>query len=121
MQEFVFPILIILLLILINGFFVAAEFAIAGASRPRVSALADEGNASAQRVLSILNSHPAITRYLGASQIGISLASLGLGMYGEHEITHWLLSFLHNLGWISVVLADTIAVVLAVTLLTYFH
>ena len=80
MYDYLVPILIIIVLIFINGFFVAAEFAIAGASRPRVSALADEGSASAQRVLNILNSHPAITRYLGASQIGITLASLGLGI-----------------------------------------
>src|SRR3954454_22443045 len=118
MQEFVFPILIILLLILINGFFVAAEFAIAGASRPRVSALASEGSASAQRVLHILNSHPAITRYLGASQIGITLASLGLGMYGEHEITQWVLAPLQNIGWMTVVVANAIATIIAVILLT---
>src|SRR5436190_21025280 len=103
MVEYLIPILIIILLIFINGFFVAAEFAIAGASRPRVSTLAAEGSTSAQRVLSILNSHPAITRYLGASQIGITLASLGLGMYGEHEITHWILGPLGNISWLSVV------------------
>lgn len=121
MPEFIIPILVIIVLIVINGFFVAAEFAIAGASRPRVSALADEGSTSAQRVLKILSSHSAINRYLGASQIGITLASLGLGMYGEHEITQWLLHPLHNFGWMGSVVADTIATFLAVALLTYFH
>jgi CBS domain containing-hemolysin-like protein len=121
MPDFVIALIVIIVLIIINGFFVAAEFAIAGASRPRVSALAEEGSASAQRVLRILNSHPAINRYLSASQIGITLASLGLGMYGEHEITQLLLHPLHRLGWMSVVVANAIATIAAVALLTYFH
>jgi CBS domain containing-hemolysin-like protein len=121
MQEYLIPILVILVLIVINGFFVAAEFAVAGASRPRVAALAATGSASAQRVLDILNSPAAVNRYLGTAQIGITLASLGLGMYGEHAVAEWLYEPLEHLGWISTGAAHTIATIISVAFLTYLH
>lgn len=119
--EYGVPILVILVLIIINGFFVAAEFAVAGASRPRVSALAASGSASAQRVLDILSSPQAINRYLGTAQIGITVASLGLGMYGEHAVADWLIAPLEHLGWVSTAAAHTIATIVAVAVLTYLH
>ena len=119
--EYGVPILVILVLIVINGFFVAAEFAVAGASRPRVSALAAGGSASAQRVLDILSSPQSINRYLGTAQIGITVASLGLGMYGEHAVADWLIAPLEHLGWVSTAAAHTIATIVAVAVLTYLH
>jgi CBS domain containing-hemolysin-like protein len=121
MLEYLVPIVIIIILIIINGFFVAAEFAVAGASRPRVAGLAASGSAGAQRVLNILNSPQAINRYLGTAQIGITLASLGLGMYGEHAVAEWLHEPLEHLGWISTAAAHTIASVISVAVLTYLH
>ena len=121
MIEYGVPILIILFLCLINGFFVAAEFAVAGASRPRVAGLAEEGSASAEHVLSILNDPQAINRYLSTAQIGITIASLGLGMYGEHAVAEWLIGPLEHLGWISTAAAHTIAFIISVAILTYLH
>jgi CBS domain containing-hemolysin-like protein len=121
MIEYLIPILVIIALIVINGFFVAAEFAVAGASRPRVASLAAEGSAAAQRVLNILNSPQAVYRYLGTAQIGITVASLGLGMYGEHTVAEWLYAPLEHLGWVSTAAAHTLATVLSVTFLTYLH
>jgi CBS domain containing-hemolysin-like protein len=121
MIEYGVPILIIILLCLVNGFFVAAEFAVAGASRPRVAGLAEAGSASAQRVLHILNDPQAINRYLSTAQLGITIASLGLGMYGEHAVAEWLIEPLEHLGWISVAAAHSIAFVISVAILTYLH
>ena len=121
MLDYLIPILIILVLIVINGFFVAAEFAVAGASRPRVSALAASGSTGAQRVLNILNNPQAVNRYLGTAQIGITLASLGLGMYGEHAVAGWLIEPLEHLGWISTAAAHSIATIISVAVLTYLH
>ncbi len=121
MTEYVIPILIILFLCLINGFFVAAEFAIAGASRPRVAGLAEAGSASAQRVLHVLHDPQSVNRYLSTAQIGITIASLGLGMYGEHAVAEWLVGPLEHLGWLSTAAAHTIAFVIAVAILTYLH
>ena len=121
MLEYIIPSLIILVLILINGFFVAAEFAVAAASRPRVSAMAAEGSASAQRVLDILSSPQLVNRYLSTAQIGITIASLGLGMYGEHAVADWLHGPLEHLGWLSIAAAHSIATVISVAFLTYLH
>ncbi|HVF30018.1 MAG TPA: hemolysin family protein, partial [Pyrinomonadaceae bacterium] len=65
---------------LANGFFVAAEFAFVGVRRSRVEALAADGNKSAKRLLELLDN---LNAYLSASQLGITLASLGLGALGE--------------------------------------
>ncbi len=70
----------VLVLVFINGFFVAAEFAIVGVRRSRVETLAEEGNKSAIRLLKLLDN---LNAYLSASQLGITLASLGLGALGE--------------------------------------
>jgi CBS domain containing-hemolysin-like protein len=73
-------IFLVIVLVLANGFFVAAEFAIVGVRRSRIDALAAEGNKSAIRLLSLLDN---LNAYLSASQLGITLASLGLGALGE--------------------------------------
>lgn len=121
MAAYLVPIGVIFILISINGFFVAAEFAVAAASRPRVAQAAEAGSASARRVLQVLSDPAQINRYLSTAQVGITLASLGLGMYGEHTVAEWLLEPLEHLGWFGVATAHTIATILAVALLTYLH
>lgn len=71
---------IVLLLVAANGFFVAAEFALVGVRRSRIETRAAAGNRSAKRLLGLLNN---LNAYLSASQLGITLASLGLGYAGE--------------------------------------
>ncbi len=78
-------ILAVLVLVSLNGFFVAAEFSLVGARRTRIAQLASEGNASAkvaQRAMEHLDS------YIAATQLGITLASLALGWIGEPAIGH---------------------------------
>jgi CBS domain containing-hemolysin-like protein len=70
----------VIVLVFVNGFFVAAEFAFVGVRRSRIETLAAEGNKSAQRLLNVLDN---LNPYLSASQLGITLASLGLGALGE--------------------------------------
>ncbi|MCE7983883.1 MAG: HlyC/CorC family transporter [Caldilinea sp. CFX5] len=114
------PLLIILFLIAVNGLFVAAEFAIAAAPRARVAQMAESGSPAAQRVLSILRQPELLNRYVSTAQVGITIASLGLGMYGEHVLADWLVTPLEAWG-IGVAGAHTLATILAVALLTYFH
>ncbi len=73
----------VLLLILSNGFFVAAEFAMVSVRRARVETLAAAGNRRAQRLLDVLNN---INSYISATQLGITLASLALGWIGEPTV-----------------------------------
>ncbi len=121
MISVVVPLLIIAFLIVVNGIFVAAEFGIAASQRARIAQLAEAGSAGAQRVLSILREPALLNRYISTAQIGITIASLGLGMYGEHVVAEWLLEPLEHLGWIGVAAAHTIATILSVAILTYLH
>lgn len=112
---------IILILVLINGFFVAAEFAIAAAPPTRIAQLAEQGSQQAAHVLAILRNPKRMSNYLSTVQAGITLASLGLGMYGEHAVAEILIGPLEHLGLPSEAIAHSLATVLAVILLTYLH
>lgn len=121
MLEILLPLLIILFLIVVNGIFVGAEFGIAASPRARVAQMAEEGSAAAQRVLNILRNPPLLNRYISTAQIGITIASLGLGMYGEHVVADWLLGPLEHSGWLGVTAAHTLATIISVAILTYLH
>ena len=73
----------VVLIVLANGFFVAAEFAFVGVRRPRIEALAESGDRRARRLIRILDNMNA---YLSAAQLGITLASLALAILGEPTI-----------------------------------
>lgn len=113
--------LTILILVLINAFFVAAEFALAAVPATRMAQLAEQGSARAQHVLDTLRHPKRLSNYLSTVQAGITLASLGLGMYGEHALATTLLGPLEHFGWAGEALAHTIATVTAVVLLTFLH
>ena len=82
-----FKLLAVLLLVAANGFFVAAEFALVGVRRSRIEALSAAGHRGAKRVINLLDN---LNAYLSASQLGITLASLGLGWIGEPVIARLL-------------------------------
>ena len=115
-----FKILLVLLLILANGFFVAVEFALIRVRRPRIESLAQSGKGSAQAVLRALDQLDSI---ISATQFGITLASLALGWVGESTLEHLFEPFLmQNLppSW-AIAAAHTISAVLAFSIITYFH
>src|SRR5918992_1825406 len=74
---------IIVLLILLTGLYVAAEFAAVGARRSRLRRLAEDGNPLAARILPVVEDSRELDRYIAVSQIGITLSSLILGAYGQ--------------------------------------
>jgi CBS domain containing-hemolysin-like protein len=115
------PFLIITALILLNGLFVAAEFAIVGASRTAIERRASQGDRMAQWVHMILEDPRRQDRYIATAQLGITIASLALGMYGEQRLSGWLATHLEWMGSIRWIAAHTVASVVAVAILTYFH
>src|SRR5258707_15864064 len=74
---------LLLLLIAINGFFVAAEFALVRSRRGKIEQLAEEGESGAEAVVEQLDK---IDESLSACQIGITIASIGIGFLGEPSI-----------------------------------
>src|SRR3954463_13904797 len=74
------------LLIGINGLYVAAEFSAISARRPRLAQLADEGNALARYMLSVIENPKALDTHISACQLGITLSSLLLGFFGQAQI-----------------------------------
>jgi len=117
--------LLVLVLVVANGFFVAAEFALVAVRKSRIEALVAEGNRSAKRVLDILNN---LNAYISATQLGITLASLGLGWVGEPAVARLidgpLFAFAEYTGWsfiASPTVLHTISFAIAFSIITFLH
>jgi CBS domain containing-hemolysin-like protein len=121
MIEYIIPATIIMVLILLNGLFVAAEFAIVAAPKLRIEKRARKGSAIASRILNQIEDPNLQNQYITTAQVGITIVSLGLGMYGEHVLAEWLLEPLHDLGGLASPAAHTISTILSVGILTYLH
>ena len=116
-----FALFVILVLVLANGLFVAAEFAIVGATRAAIEHQAVYGNRLAQRVARVLEDPREQDRFIATTQIGISIASLGLGMYGEHVLAEWFYPFLEPYDGNRWIAAHALASGISVAILTYLH
>ena len=113
--------LIITALILLNGLFVAAEFAIVGAPRSAIDTRAAAGNRLAIAVQRVLRNPRRQDQYIATAQLGITVASLGLGMYGEHVMAEAIYHALDRPGLPAWVASHGLASTLAILILTYFH
>jgi CBS domain containing-hemolysin-like protein len=112
---------IISALIALNGLFVAAEFAIVAAPRMALERRAQGGHRIAAAVLEILSDPRRQDQFIATAQVGITLASLGLGMYGEHVVAAWFATAFESVGAHRYIAAHAVASVLSVVVLTYFH
>lgn len=114
-----FQILLVVLLITVNGFFAGAEVALLSVRQSRLRQMAEEGQAGAQAALNLL-ANPG--RLLSVTQVGVTLASLGLGWAGEGALYQVLV------GWLQPAITPAIAgilhgacLVLAFLAISYFH
>ena len=115
------PLLIITGLILVNALFVAAEFALIGVPRAAVERRARAGHRVAKLIARLLHDPRLQDQYIATAQLGITFASLGLGMYGEHVLAEWVASWFRLFWPENVVAEHTIASIIALVILTYFH
>ncbi len=83
----------VLALVAVNGFFVAAEFALVSVRRTRIDQLAAQGSARARLVQRALEDP---NRFISAAQVGITIASLLLGAIGEPTIAYIVEPFFHS-------------------------
>jgi CBS domain containing-hemolysin-like protein len=111
-------VLFALFLVLLNGFFVAAEFAIVRLRATKVEALAQ---AHGWRGHILRTVHNQMDAYLSACQLGITLASLGLGWVGEPAFAHLLEPLLAAIGIESPKLVHGIAFFTAFAIISYLH
>ncbi len=114
-----FKILLTLLLVLVNAFFVAAEFSLIRVRLSQLEVKAKEGSRLAGQALGVIKH---LYNYLSATQLGVTLASLLLGAIGEELFTEVVLNLLPRLGLaISDVTAHSIAVAVGLIMLTFLH
>ena len=121
----VFKIALVIFLVLANGFFVASEFALVAVRKSRIEATAAEGDAAAKRLLAMLNN---LNAYISATQLGITLSSLGLGWIGEPAVAAILEPLLIRLGDVTGItflasgpVLHTISFAIAFSFITFLH
>lgn len=110
-------IIIVFLLVFMNGFFVATEFAMVKVRKSRIETLALEGDRNAKHTLKVVKD---LNSYLSACQLGITLASLGLGWVGEPAVADMLIPLL-NLFHLSESMIHSISFVFGFAIITGFH
>ena len=115
----VLDILLTIFLVALNGFFVAAEFAIVKVRSSQIDLKAKEGHPMASLSRHIIVN---LDSYLSATQLGITIASLGLGWIGEEVVANLVLSFFHFTGIsLSPESAHRIALPVAFGVITVLH
>lgn len=118
-MEIAFRLLVVLLLVFLNGYFVASEFALVGARKTRIAELARKKK-SAKEVLGALNS---LDKYISSTQVGITIASIALGWVGEPALAHLFESLLALFlpEQLILISAHALAVAIAFSIITFLH
>lgn len=108
------------LLIFANAFFVAAEFALVSVRKTRIEELVAQGNATARTVRHVIHDPD---RFIAATQLGITIASLALGWIGEPAIAHLiepLFGFVPG-SLLSQATAGALSTIIAFAIITFLH
>jgi CBS domain containing-hemolysin-like protein len=101
--------LIIIILVLVNALYVAAEFGSVGVRRSQIRQLARGGNRLAGQLLPVLEDSRKLDRYIAGCQIGITISSLVLGAFGQATVAPGLAGLLKKTGWGEVAAFSTAA------------
>lgn len=114
----VLNLLLVFLLVFLNGFFVAAEFAIVKVRQTRLTQLVNDGNKRAKYAQKVTQKLDA---YLSACQVGITLSSLGLGWVGEPAIAHMIVEPLLGHTGMPGYMMSAISIGIAFAIITFLH
>lgn len=110
--------LIVFILLFVNGFFVAAEFAIVRARRTKIEQLTKDGNVDAKLALKALED---MNFFIAAVQVGVTIASIGIGWFGSPTIEKMMEPILSGLPAGNAYLAHGITAVAAFLAVTFLH
>ncbi|WP_430086515.1 hemolysin family protein [Paenibacillus ferrarius] len=115
----VLNLVLVIVLVLLNGFFVAAEFALVKVRQSRLQQLVNEGSGKAKYASKVTSQ---LDTYLSATQLGITLASLGLGWIGEPAVSELIMEPLfHVLGLETSVYTSAISFIVSFGFITFLH
>lgn len=115
----ILKVVVVFLLVLANGYFVAAEFAIVSVRHSRIAGLVGEGNKRARVVMRLMEN---LTAFISAVQVGVTVASLLLGAVGEETFAHILEPLFGRLpAPLSLIATHGIASTVAIIIVTYLH
>src|SRR3989344_3034945 len=119
-MEIIPQLALVFILVFLNGFFVASEFALVAVRKTRIDELVKNGNKSARLVQKAIKN---LDTYISATQLGITLASLSLGWVGEPVIAKFLEPYLERFlsEQVAIVSAHGIAITIAFSLITFLH
>lgn len=121
MNAFLIVSAVVFFLTVLNALFVAAEFALVGARRTRVSELAADGRRAARWVLPILENHTLLDRSIAAAQIGITLTSIIAGYVGQGVLGPVLAPALASIGFVGETAAAASATIIILLSITIFQ
>ncbi len=116
--DYLFDILIVVLVVLLNGFFVAAEFAIVKVRDTQIDPLAEKGNLRAVAAKEIVTHMDA---YLSATQLGITMTSLALGWIGEPLVATMLRPMFSLFGIANEQIVEAVAITVGFAAITFLH
>ena len=118
-SSIIFNIFIIAFLLFVNGFFVAAEFALVKVRKTRLEQLINDGNKNAKTALKLANN---VNKMLAAAQLGVTIASIALGWVAEATIVQLVEPIVNLTPFVNgTIAAHAIAVPISFILVTYFH
>lgn len=117
--KLLFDLVVIIFLLFLNGFFVAAEFALVGVRKTRIKQLSNEGNFDAKLALDAVKN---LDKYIAAIQLGITVASLGIGWVGESALARLIIPLFKFLpANYDSIAAHTISAAIAFAVITVMH
>jgi CBS domain containing-hemolysin-like protein len=114
----VWQFVVVMFIVLLNGFFVAAEFAIVKVRGTQIQAAKDEGHGGAEIAQRAVKNLDA---YLSATQLGITITSIALGMVGEPYVSRVIQPLMFKMGVVNETVIASVSIGLGFALITFLH